>query len=139
MAEVRRVAGSLVASSFLAGWTHPAKTRVDQTAGSFGFVSPDWYRGIKSGPEAAVEDPARLATAASEAGYRNIAVTVHDVDVGLRTARQIVAWRLGMAHLAPFVATLDPARRRELRQACIDVLDGVAPVRVPMVVLAATS
>ncbi len=139
MAEVRRVTGSLVASSFLAGWTHPAKTRVDETAASFGFVSPDWYRRIKSGTEAAVDDPARLATAADEAGYRDIAVAVHEVDVGLRTARQIVAWRLGMAHLAPFVATLDPARRQALRQACIDVVEGVAPVRVPMVVLAATS
>jgi ubiquinone/menaquinone biosynthesis C-methylase UbiE len=139
MTETRRVAGLLAASAFLTGWVHPAKTLVDETAQRFGFALPAWYRLIKSGPAAAVDDPERLAAAAVDAGYHDVTVRVHDVDVGLRTPEQIAAWRLGMAHLAPFVAALDPRRRTELHRACVDVLDGAPSVVVPMVILVATT
>ena len=139
LTETRRVARSLAASAFLTGWTHPAKAVVDATAGNFGFSLPEWYRILKSGPEEAVDDPDRLTAAAVAAGYGKVDVTVHEVDVGLRTPEQVSAWRLGMAHLAPFVATLDPERQRDLHAACSEALIGMPPVVVPMVVLAATA
>jgi ubiquinone/menaquinone biosynthesis C-methylase UbiE len=139
MAEARRVAGSLVASAFRARWTHPAKAIVDETAAGIGFVAPAWYQEIKAGPEAEVDDPKLLAKAASDAGFAHVSIDVLDVDVGLRTAEDIAAWRLGMAHLAPFVASLPDDRRHDLLRHCVEALAGTPAVVVPMVALTATS
>jgi hypothetical protein len=55
----------------------------------------------------------RFEDAARAAGLA--AMTVRRVLVALDlTTPQLVAWRLGMAHLAPFVAALDPGRRAAL-------------------------
>jgi hypothetical protein len=48
--------------------------------------------------------------------------------------RALVAWRLGMAHIAPFVASLTDSERRLLMEAAVSNLGGVPLVR-SMVVL----
>ncbi len=137
LAESRRVARSVVASAFLAGWTHPAKARVDAVAARHGFVVPGWYAWLKADAEPTVDDPVRLAALAHAAGFACVEVAVTPVDVGVRTPEQLVTWRLGMAHLAPFVATLGAAERSELRLECADALAGAPPLVVPLVVLSA--
>jgi ubiquinone/menaquinone biosynthesis C-methylase UbiE len=135
--ETRRVSGAVVASAFLAGWSHPAKAMVDAAATRHGFVVPSWYLWLKTDVEPAVDDPARLESLARGAGYRTVVVTTTTVDVGVRSPEQLVAWRLGMAHLAPFVASLGLAERSELRAECVDALAGAPPLVIPLVLLAA--
>jgi len=139
LAGSRRVAPALVASAFRAGWTHPAKAIVDAVAGRYGFVVPGWYARLKSDVEPRVDDPVQLEGLARAAGYATVDVGVHEVDVGVRTPSQLTEWRLGMAHLAPFLADLDAARRGRLVVECREALAQVPALIVPVVVLAATS
>ena len=136
--ESRRVGTSLVASAFTAAWTHPAKTATDHALAAVGFRAPDWYVTFKSTSERRVADPAVLAAMAAAAGYRNVQVRIVPVSTGLDTPAEMVAWRLGMAHVAPFVRALAPERQRHLRRTAEEALVGAPPVLVPLVILAAS-
>ena len=43
LAEARRVGAALAASTFAAGWTHPAKDAVDAALRPFGYREPAWH------------------------------------------------------------------------------------------------
>ena len=139
LAQARRLAPALVASAFRAGWTHPAKAVVDQVAHTYGFVPPSWYARLKADLEPAVDDPDKLRALAIAAGYARAQARVREVEVGVSTAAELARWRLGMAHLAPFVATLQPRARERLRADCELALASAPALVVPLVVLAATS
>jgi SAM-dependent methyltransferase len=139
LAQARRLAPALVASAIGAGFTHPAKAVVDQVAHSYGFVPPSWYARFKADLEPAVDDPDKLRALARAAGYAGAQASVHQVGVGVGTAAELARWRLGMAHLAPFVATLPPRARERLRADCELALASAPALVVPLVVLAATS
>jgi len=134
--EARRVAPALLASAFDPAWAHPAKSAVDAAMTGFGFESPRWYREIKA-HTAAVEDPEALAGLAREAGYRDVGVVRVEVDAGLEDPGAVVDWRWGMAHLAPFVATLAPADLARARRTAEEAVAGMPPVVVPLLVLSA--
>ena len=51
----------------------------------------------------------------------------------------LVAWRMGMAQMAPFVATLDPGARTALRNRAAELLEGAPPLVRRMVVLRAVA
>lgn len=134
--ETRRVAGAVAASAFAPSWGHPAKQAIDDTMARHGFLSPPWYAAIKA-TEGRVEDPDGLAGLAREAGYARVEVTRVEVDAGLPDARAVVDWRWGMAHLAPFVATLEGAARDRARADAEAAVTGLPPVVVPMLALSA--
>ena len=136
--EARRVGRSVVASAFAAGWTHPAKAVVDDALAEFGYTAPGWHAALKDHLEPQVGDPQRLALAATAAGYPRVDVTVVSVPTGLDTPAELVRWRLGMAHLAPFVQTLAPADRERVRLAAEAGLAGAPALTVSMLVLAAS-
>jgi ubiquinone/menaquinone biosynthesis C-methylase UbiE len=139
LAEWRRVGPAAVATAFASGPAHPAKIAVDEAAERFGFVSPPWYEQLKAEREPQVEDPELLASLARSAGFRETAVTQIAVDAGVRTPAEIVSWRWGMAHLAPFVAGLSDERRTEARRASEDAVAGIGPVIIDIQVLSATA
>jgi SAM-dependent methyltransferase len=136
--ESRRVAPAIVASAFQTGWTHPAKTVVDEALRAAGFRPPPWYETFKRDLEPRVADPATLGGSAAAAGYRDVTVRTVRVDTGIATPAGLVAWRLGMAHVAPFLRSQPPDRQAALRRAAEDALSGAPPLVVPMVVLAAS-
>lgn len=137
LCETRRVAAGLVASAFEMGWTHPAKAAVDDALEPLGFQPPPWHVTLKGVGERLVGDPDGLSALAHGAGYRDVEVRTVHVATGLDTPAEQVAWRLGMAHAAPFVQTLGPDERAELRRVAEDALAGTPPLVVPLVVLAA--
>jgi len=139
LAQARTVAPALLASAFEAGWTHPAKALVDEVLSGYGFVRPAWYEYVKAHGEPAVQDPDRLRALAEQAGYRRVEVSRHRVDVGVRTPVELAGWRLGMAHVAPFVASLDLRGRERLRHDCEATLVGAPPLVVAMLVLSAST
>ena len=117
LAEIRRVGLAVAASSFAPQWTHPAKTATDQALRAFGYAPPAWYAALKDETEPQAADAALLTDLAGAAGFRDAAFRTVMVPTGLSTPAELAAWRLGMAHVAPFVRALDPGRRAELRRA----------------------
>ena len=136
--ECRRVSDALVASTFDRSWDHPAKTVVDDVMAFAGFVAPDWYAAIQTTNDQ-VKDSAQLERLARDAGFTDVAVTRVEVPTSIDGPTDMVAWRWGMAHLAPFVAGLDPGTRQELRSRAEEAASGLPPVVVPMLALSARS
>jgi len=137
LAEARRVGQELAASAFPAGWTHPAKTGVDAALRSYGYRPPAWYSAFKHETEARAGDPAVLAGRARAAGFTEVRVRTIVVPTGVSAPGQLASWRLGMAHIAPFLSSLDPAGQAGLRRAAVAAVTGCPPLTVPMVVLTA--
>jgi len=135
--EVRRVSAGRAASSFAPAWTHPAKAAVDEVLGSFGYQPPSWYITFKQDTEPRASDPATLGRLTAAAGFTDVRLRTVTVGTGLSTAAQLASWRLGMAHVAPFVCSLTAARRAELRRAAESAVAGTGPLAVSMLVLTA--
>jgi SAM-dependent methyltransferase len=117
LAEIRRVGLAVAASSFAPRWTHPAKTATDEALRAFGYRPPAWYDALKDETEPQAADAALLAELAVAAGFGDAEIRTVNVPTGLSTPAELAAWRLGMAHVAPFVRALDPGRQTELRRA----------------------
>jgi SAM-dependent methyltransferase len=115
LAELHRVGPALAASTFAPGWTHPAKDAVAEAARSFGYHPPPWYTTLAPGARAG--NPDELAAAASTAGFTRVQTSVLTVAVPLTTPAGLAAWRLGLAHYAPFLRSLDPEARSTVRRA----------------------
>ncbi len=110
LAEMRRVGAALAASTFAAGWTHPAKDAVDAALRPFGYQEPAWHSFV--GPAAD-----RLAEQAAAAGFGQVRVRTVTVPTGLATPAELAAWRLGLAQFAPFLRALDGPARAAARRA----------------------
>ena len=127
------LAGALVLDL---GWTHPAKDAVDDVARSFGYRPPAWHTVLSPGSRAS--DPQVLAESAAAAGFTRVRARVTAVPTGLAAPAELAAWRLGMAHLAPFLRSLDPPGRAAVRSAAEQAVADTGPLTVSMVVLTAT-
>ncbi len=135
--EARRVGARLAAGSFAPGWNHPAKAAVDGVLGSFGYRPPPWYLTFKRDTEPRAGDPTELGPACIAAGFTDVRLRTVTVDTGRSAPAQLAAWRLGMAHVAPFVAALPGSRQAELRRAAESAVAGTGPLLVSMLVLTA--
>ena len=82
---------------------------------------------------------ARLAGRGRGGRFSDVAVRTVTVPTGLSTPAELASWRLGMAHLAPFVRSLDPSRQAGLRRAAERAVAARAAGRwwSPMLVLTA--
>lgn len=136
--EIRRVSTALSASAFTPDWTHPVKAAVDEAMAGFGFAIPIWYRELKEGREAAVNDPDALERLARGAGFSDVRVVRLEVDTGLSSAADIVDWRLGMAHLAAFFQGLPAHVQVEARAAAEAAVGDTDPVVIPILALSAS-
>jgi SAM-dependent methyltransferase len=140
--EIRRVGSGLAASTFAPGWTHPAKLAVDEALRPFGFSPPAWYEAMKQEREAAAQGPAWLTGQAADAGFTDVRVRMLSVPTGVSAPAQLASWRLGLAHYAPFLQSLEPVRRAAARSAAEQAVAeqagaGGEPMVVSMVVLTA--
>ena len=138
LAEARRVGRVLAASAFAPGWGHPAKTAVDDVLARFGYRPPAWYLTFKQHTEPRLGDGQLVRELALAAGYSRVNASVLAVPTGLSAPEQLAAWRLGMAHIAPFAGSLDDARHVDLRLAAEEVVRGCPPLVVDMLVTVAS-
>lgn len=141
LAECARVVergGAVLASAFdRRACEHPAKSAIDRVAQEHGWLPPPWYSHLKGRTELRLSTPEGLVSAATDAGLV-ARIEMRCVDAGVDTARRIVAWRLGMAHVAPWVASLTPVARHRLEDdACRAVGPTPDPVRLAILVLVA--
>jgi SAM-dependent methyltransferase len=138
LAEARRVAAAITASTFAPGWDHPAKGAVDAVLGSFGYQPPAWHACLSPGSRAG--DPELLAERAAAAGFTDVQVRTADVRTALATPAELASWRLGLAQVAPFLRSLEPTERAAVRRAAehaVARLTGTSPLVVSMVMLTA--
>jgi SAM-dependent methyltransferase len=136
-ARVTAPGGVVLASTYGSEFDHPVRDVVLEALTSVGYALPPWYDALQSGPAAALSSPASMAAAAHDAG---IDADVVEVDVAFPEldAADLVALRLGMAHNAPFVATLSPEQRQIVVDRALDAL-GTPPTLVRRIlVLVAT-
>lgn len=139
LAQVRRVSSGLAVSSFAPGWTHPAKSAVDAVLAGFGYRPPDWYQAFKRQTEPRSQDPDWLRAQLAAADFIDVAIETVGVRTAIATPAQLAAWRLGMAHVAPFAAALSADRRAALTQAAETAVTSAAstPLTVSMLTLTA--
>ncbi|MPY79205.1 MAG: methyltransferase domain-containing protein [Actinophytocola sp.] len=127
--RVTRPGGWVLASSFDADWTHPVKDVVDAVAARYGYAEPGWYTDLKTATSIAFGTTGAIADTLRKAGLVDVEVAERTVEIELRGAAELVAWRLGMAHMAPFVATLSPATQGRLTR---DATTAVGPEPTPL-------
>jgi ubiquinone/menaquinone biosynthesis C-methylase UbiE len=119
--RVLRDRGALVASTYAADDDHPVKAAVDQALHEAGWAAPGWYGEVKAamGSWGTVD----TATAAVErGGMTPVLVERREVGFPELAPLDLVAWRLGMAHAAPFLAGLDPLGRDHLVARALELL-----------------
>jgi SAM-dependent methyltransferase len=124
LADAARVVapgGAVLASAYAADDTHPVKEAVEHAAAEAGWAAEPWIVEMKShaAPRLASLVGARAAAAAA-----GLDAEVHQIDVPFPKldADDLVAWRLGMAQIAPFVATLPAAALERLRARALELL-----------------
>jgi SAM-dependent methyltransferase len=113
-ARVTRPKGAVLASVFSATEAHPSRAQIDEAAERFGFRHPRWYLYMKSYAEPLTSTVDALGDAARAAGLTNVEVAPRRIDVGLSRPDDLIRWRFGMAHLSPFIESLDAATREAL-------------------------
>jgi SAM-dependent methyltransferase len=121
MQEARRVAPLLLASTYANDDDHPAKHAADDALREHGWQAPDWYTRFKGSMRSwgTVEGAQRLVR---HAGLDALKVERHDVAFTGMSPSDLVAWRLGMAHTAPYLAGLDTAEQSEVTARALELL-----------------
>jgi ubiquinone/menaquinone biosynthesis C-methylase UbiE len=138
--ELRRTCAAIAVSAFAPGWNHPAKSTVDDVLAAFGYRPPAWYLAFKEQREPRAAAASELHAEAARAGFADVRVSTVTVRTPLAAPAQLTSWRLGMAHVAPFAASLDPARRVALQREAEAALRAAdcGPLVVAMLVLTAS-
>ena len=133
MARVTRSGGAILGASYAWDDTHPVKEAVTDALAARGWVPEPWY--ISLGVDALlVATPERFADAARDAGLvakvEAVRVPFPELDPS-----DLVAWRLGLAQHAPFVARLSPQERDALVVDALARLGGESPQLVRSVLV----
>jgi ubiquinone/menaquinone biosynthesis C-methylase UbiE len=126
-----RTGGVLMTVGFDGRWEFAAKQTVEDVMTGFGLRRPEWYETFKRDVEPLTAFPEQLAAVARDAGLTALTVHEHAVDVGVRTADGIIAWRLGTPTYAPFMAGLDEGRRSEMLEMLREALGPEPEALVP--------
>ncbi len=128
-ARVTRRGGIVVASAYAADDDHPAKQAAHSVAAEFGWRPATWWRRLR---EDAMPKLATVERAVRETLAAGISATVEPRQVRFPEldAPSLIEWRLGMADLAPFVASLAPAARVELLSRAVEQMGSDYPMLV---------
>ena len=137
MGRVVRPGGVVLASTWAGGASDLVKTTIDGVLARWGWMPPSWYRTMKSEVEPISGDPARLVSAAEEAGLVDVTATSRREDIGVSDPQIAVAYRLALPHVAPWVSRLDPGGRAELRRDAIAALEPLSDPWHPSIILLA--
>jgi ubiquinone/menaquinone biosynthesis C-methylase UbiE len=137
-ARVTRSGGGLAVSAYAADDDHPVKQAVQTALAARGWAPEPWYKTLQTdaAPKLATVDAAR---AAAEAAGIDAEVELRRVSFGDLDAAALVAWRLGLAQHAPFVAALptDAERTALAEDAAARLGDSWPPLERSIVILRA--
>jgi hypothetical protein len=134
-----RPGGAVLACVYANANTSAVRDLVDETARAEGWVTPDWYVGLKAEATPVLGTAASMASAAGAAGLTALSVEETAMDVGVVRPEQLVDYRFGQAHFSSWFEALGPEESARVRRRAVEA---VAPVMVPyrpvVVFLAAT-
>lgn len=133
-ARVVAPGGGLVAGAYAADDTHPAKAAAEAAATARGWAPPPWYEWVRSRAVPALASVDSARTVLDDAGVRGTAEHVRVLVDGLSPG-DLVAWRLGMAQLAPFVASLPTSERDDLAADAVARLGADPPPLVRSIIV----
>jgi SAM-dependent methyltransferase len=135
-ARVTRPGGALLASAYAEDDTHPAKDAAEAAAREHGWESPAWYPNMKAMavPKLATVERARAALVGAGLEGDARALRIAFPELG---PEQLLAWRFGMAQLAPFVATLTADARAAMVRRARALLDDTHQLVRSIIVLVA--
>lgn len=137
-ARVVAPGGAVLASAYATDDDHPAKAAVDTAAREAGWRPEPWVDDLRADSMPRLATVAGAVAAAEQAGLAADASVVEVAFPDLRP-QDLVAWRLGMATVAPFVAALVPDRRRSLVARALELLGDPEVLVRRMVVLRAVT
>jgi SAM-dependent methyltransferase len=139
LAEAARVlapAGGLIVSAYGHDDTHPVKEVVEAALHRRGWSPPAWYEQFRGETVPLLATPERAAAAAQEAGLADVRSERVDVPFPDLGPADLVAWRLGMAPVAPFFGQLRARDRARLAaEAVAELGPGCEPLVRRIVVL----
>jgi hypothetical protein len=127
--EAGRISELVLASTYAADDDHPAKAAAETALTEVGWERPEWYLKVKLSM-AAWGTVAAVNAVIEGGGLHPVRVERDEIAFPELGADDMVAWRLGLAHCAPFVAALDPKRRARVVARTLDLL---GPDPVPIV------
>ena len=138
MARVVRPGGVIAASTWASTPPDPIKEATTSVLRAWGWRPPAWYETMKSTVEPISGDPARLLDDAGRAGLVDVRATVVDQALGISDPGDIVAYRLAMPHIAPWVGQLgDPVDPELVQQFRAAIAPYVPTWRVSVIQLTA--
>ena len=141
MARVTAAGGTVLATAFPAGPdvpSHPLKQAIEAALVEAGYAPPPWYEILKTTGEARVGSASALHALAAEAGLTTIRTTTVLVTLAGLAPSAISAWRLGMAHVLPFISTLTAPARDRLHTSVLSAINATGQSDpVPVLVMAA--
>ncbi len=111
----------VLAAAYSADDDHPAKQAVDQAAAEQGWISEDWYVALRADVAAILATTAGMQAAAAVDGLSGEASLLH-VPLPELTPAALVGWRMGMAHVAPFLSAAGPSVRRQVTRRALELL-----------------
>lgn len=134
--EAGRVSRLLVASTYAADDDHPVKAAVEQALEERGWQRPQWYPQVRAAM--AAWGTVEAATAVIErGGLRPVRVEKREIELAELGPTDMVAWRMGMAQSAPFLASLSGEDRRSCTLRALELLGTDPPPIVRRVIFLA--
>jgi len=134
LVRVCRSAGRVIATTFGAE-DHPVKPAVDGVLADYGFVTPEWYRTLKQELIPRLGTPQAFGDVGKRGGLVDVTVRAVDVDLSDLSPAVVVSYRLGLAHIAPFMQELDLETAAALHRDAETAIASLPPLRLPMLVL----
>lgn len=120
-----RSGSPVLAGAYAAEDDHPVKQAVDRAAAEQGWAAEDWYVELRSDVFARLATTDGMRGAAAVDGLAGEA-SVRRVPLPDLSPAALVGWRMGMAHIAPFLAAAGLDVRRRVTRRALELL-GPAP------------
>jgi SAM-dependent methyltransferase len=119
LARVTRPGGAVLTAVFANVEDNGPRDAVDAAAARAGFEPPAWYDELRSSWAPRSGTPDALAALARAAGLGVEDVADVAVDVGVRTAEDLVRYRFGQAQFTAWLSAMPPERAAEVRAAAV--------------------
>jgi ubiquinone/menaquinone biosynthesis C-methylase UbiE len=138
MERIVRPGGTVLASTWATVGSDPVKAAIAGVLSSWGWLPPAWYETMKADVEPISGDPRSLGDAAGQAGLVEVHATAVAEDLSRLDLHAVVAYRLAMPQIAPWVARLGERAASDLvRQLCIAIAPHVPGWRPSVIHLTA--
>jgi SAM-dependent methyltransferase len=135
-ARVTRRGGVVLGSAYADDDAHVAKQAAEDAAARAGWSAPAWYPALRANAMTKLATVDLTTAAVEQAGCDVVLVEKRHVSFPELGARELVEWRLGMAQMAPFIATLSAADRATVVADAVRALRGAPPLVRSIVVFA---